>query len=79
MTPATKQAKNDAGASSAVPAALPEGEEAGPRSAEEEELRLRILFDMNAKQAGAVPPHKHETKGERWEGESGRGEMRMGG
>ena len=64
MTPATKQTKNDAGATSASASAIPESEEAGPRSAEDEELQLRILFD-NAKQGGgAVPPHKHETKGE---------------
>ncbi|XP_043228852.1 calcium-independent protein kinase C-like [Amphibalanus amphitrite] len=62
MTPATKQTKNDAGATSASASAIPEGEEAGPRSAEEEELQLRILFDMNAKQAAGVPPHKHDTK-----------------
>ncbi|KAF0286905.1 Calcium-independent protein kinase C [Amphibalanus amphitrite] len=62
MTPATKQTKNDAGATSASASAIPEGEEAGPRSAEEEELQLRILFDMNAKQAAGAPPHKHDTK-----------------
>ena len=64
MTPATKQTKNDAGATSASASAIPEGEEAGPRTAEEEELQLRLLFDMNAKQAGAAPPQKHETRGE---------------
>ena len=72
MTPATKQTKDDAGASSASAPAIPEGDEAGPRSAEDEELQLRILFD-NAKQAGgAAPPQKHETKGEcRWSRRAG--------
>jgi len=58
----TKQAKERASGAPAT-AAIPEGEEAGPRSAEDEELELRLAFEkaMDAKQGGGAPP-KHETK-----------------
>lgn len=56
----TKTSKSESGPGGPSAAAIPEGEEAGPRSAEEEDLQWRLAFEaMDAKQGAS----KHD-KGE---------------